>query len=158
MMDVVCLGELLVDLVSKDGGASFRRAAGGAPANVAVACARLGLKSGFIGKVGDDGFGRFLRDTLKREGVDVSRVYLDDKANTTLAFVSVDEDGERHFQFCRGADALLEPSEVDANYMADSKIFHFGSISLIPRPARYATLNAMRVAKENCLTITYDPN
>ena len=157
-LDVISLGELLIDFISTDGGVTFRRAAGGAPANVAVACSRLGLKSGFIGKVGDDGFGRFLRSTLQRKGVDVSRVYLKKGARTTLAFVLVDADGECHFQFNRGADALLRPEEIDTEYVRSSRVFHFGSISLISEPARKAALKAVRVARNSGLTVTYDPN
>ena len=157
-LDVISIGELLIDFISTDGGVSFRRAAGGAPANVAVACSRLGLRSGFMGKVGNDEFGQFLRDTLKREGVDVSRVRLDRKVGTTLAFVWVDKDGERRFQFRRGADALLESSEVDGGYVGGSKVFHFGSISLISEPSRSATLKAVKAAERNGITITYDPN
>ena len=157
-LDIISLGELLIDFISTDGGFTFKKAAGGAPANVAAACSRLGLKSGFIGKVGDDGFGRFLRSTLEREGVDVSRVYLEKGGRTTLAFVSVDADGERHFQFHRGADALLRSEEIDTDYIRGSRAFHFGSISLISEPARKATLKAVRAARNNGLKVTYDPN
>jgi len=157
-LDVISLGELLIDFISTDGGVTFKRAAGGAPANVAVACSRLGLKSGFIGKVGDDGFGRFLRSTLKEGGVDVSRLYLEKGGKTTLAFVSVDTDGERHFEFCRGTDALLRPEEIDTEYLRSSRVFHFSSISLISESARKATLKAVRAARNSGLTVTYDPN
>ena len=157
-LDIISLGELLIDFISTDGGFTFKKAAGGAPANVAAACSRLGLKSGFIGKVGDDGFGRFLRSTLEREGVDVSRVYLEKGGRTTLAFVSVDADGERRFQFHRGADALLRSEEIDTKYIRGSRAFHFGSISLISEPARKATLKAVRAARNNGLKVTYDPN
>jgi len=157
-LDVISLGELLIDFISTDRGATFKRAAGGAPANVAVACSCLGLKSGFIGKVGDDWLGGFLRSTLKEEGVDVSRLYLEKGGKTTLAFVSVDADGECNFQFRRGADALLRPEEIDIEYLRSSRVFHFGSISLISEPARRATLKALRTARNSGLTITYDPN
>jgi len=157
-LDVVSLGELLVDLISTDGSTTFKPTAGGAPANVAVACSRLGLRTGFIGKVGDDVFGRSLRDALKRERVDVSRVYFDKGDMTTLAIVSVDASGERSFQFYRGADARLKPDEVNEDYVAGSRVFHFGSISLISEPSRSATLKAVRAAKRSGLTITYDPN
>jgi fructokinase len=156
-LDVICLGELLVDFISKDG-VMFKKAAGGAPANVAVACSRLGLKSGFVGKVGDDMFGRFLKGVLEREGVDVSRLYLEKGGRTTLAFVSVAADGERSFEFFRGADALLKPEEVTTDYIRGSKLFHFSSNSLISEPARSATLKAVRAARNNGLKVTYDPN
>ena len=163
-LDVISLGELLIDFIPTKSGTTikgapaFKKAAGGAPANVAVACSRLGLKSGFIGKVGNDEYGSFLRDTLEKEGVDVSKVYFDRRVGTTLAFVLVDKDGERHFQFHRGADALLRSEEIDEDYIRDSKIFHFGSISLTSEPAKGATMRAVKAAEENGLTITYDPN
>jgi fructokinase len=156
-LDVVCLGELLIDFISKDG-VKFKKAAGGAPANVAVACSRLGLKLGFVGKVGDDMFGRFLKGVLEREGVDVSELYLEKGEKTTLAFVSVDAAGERSFEFRRGADCLLRPEEIRADYIRGSRLFHFSSISLISEPARSATLKAVRVARNNGLKVTYDPN
>jgi fructokinase len=156
-LDVVCLGELLIDFISKDG-VTFKKAAGGAPANVAVACSRPGLRSGFVGKVGDDMFGRFLKGVLEREGVDVSELYLEKGEKTTLAFVSVDAKGERSFEFRRGADGLLRPEEIRADYIRGSRLFHFSSISLTSEPARSATLKAVRVARNNGLKVTYDPN
>jgi len=157
-LDVISLGELLIDFISMDGGVTFRKVAGGAPANVAVACSRLGLKSGFVGKVGEDEFGLFLRDSLRSAGVDVGKFCLDGETGTTLAFVFVDADGERRFQFRRGADGMLSPGEIDENYIKNSRVFHFGSISLISEPARSATLKALKVAKKSGLTVTYDPN
>ncbi len=157
-IDIISLGELLIDFVPTNRGISFEKAAGGAPANVAVACSRLGLRSGFIGKVGDDEFGRPLRNILKKEGVDTSNVRLERGANTTRAFVSIDDDGEHHFQFHRGADAQLKPDEIDDDYIAGAQVFHFGSISLVTEPARSATLKAVKIAEKNGLTVTYDPN
>ncbi|MEM2251137.1 MAG: carbohydrate kinase [Candidatus Hadarchaeales archaeon] len=156
-LDVICLGELLVDMISKDGGKTFTCCAGGAPANVAVACARLGLKTAFIGKVGDDQFGRFLIKTMSEAGVDVDGI-LKDKIGTTLAFVFVDETGERRFEFRRGADANLKPSEIDREKLAGCRIFHFGSISMICEPSRSATLKAIEVARKNGAIISFDPN
>jgi len=157
-LDVVSVGELLIDFISRDGGVNFTKAPGGAPANVAVACARLGLRAGFVGKVGSDCFGKFLKGTLDREGVDTSNLLLEKGIGTTLAFVSVDRRGERGFQFWRGADALLRPSEVEEGYVGNSRVLHFGSVSLAAEPSRSATLKAVRIAEKKGLTVTYDPN
>lgn len=165
-LDVITLGELLIDFVSVKRGVylkeapGFEKDAGGAPANVTVACSRLGLKSGFIGKVGADEFGLFLIDALEKEGVDVTNVYLDKMASTMLAFVSVAKDGERDFIFYGEprADMQLAPDEINKDYIARARVFHFGSISLASDPARSATLRAVNAAKDSGLTITYDPN
>jgi fructokinase len=166
MIDVVALGELLIDFVSTQSGVSlveapaFQKAAGGAPANVAVGLSRLGARSGFVGKVGNDDFGRFLAQTLERDGVDVSALRFADDARTMLAFVSLRADGERDFMFYRhpSADMLLRPEEIDHNYIGAAKILHYGSISLINEPCRSATLAAVQGAVERGLLISYDPN
>lgn len=166
MVEVICLGELLIDFVSTKAGVAlrdapaFKKAAGGAPANVAVGLAKLGVKSGFIGKVGDDQFGYFLEKTLKHSGVDTSHILFERKARTMLAFVSLTSEGERSFIFYRhpSADMLLEPGELDESYIRRAKIFHFGSISLINNPSNEATLRAVEIAKKNNLLISYDPN
>ncbi len=166
MVDVVTFGELLIDFVSTESGVSlieapaFVKAAGGAPANVAVALARLGVSSGFIGKVGDDDFGHFLAQTLAGNGVDTSAILFSQEARTALAFVSVKEDGERNFMFYRhpSADMLIRPEEIDAEYIKEARVFHYGSISLISEPSRSATLEALRCARGNGLLISYDPN
>ena len=156
-VDVVCLGELLVDLVSMDGGKTFTCCAGGAPANVAVACSRLGLKTSFIGKVGSDHFGKFLVRAVADTGVDTSGIRVGE-TGTTLAFVYVDETGERRFEFRRGADACLRPREVDKEKLTSCRIFHFGSISMISEPSRSATLKAVRTARKSGAMISFDPN
>lgn len=166
MPDVVCLGEMLIDFVSTVSGTTledapaFKKAPGGAPANVAVGLSRLGLKATFMGKVGDDPFGRFLADTLAASGVDVGPVRFSKEARTALAFVSLRADGEREFTFYRhpSADMLWTPDEVDAKVIHSAKLLHFGSISLISEPSRGATLRAVDLAHEAGLLVSYDPN
>ncbi len=139
MADVICLGELLIDFVPTVTGCdlasadTFKKAAGGAPANVAVGLARFGVSSGFMGKIGADGFGRFLTQTLASAGVDTAMLVPTEAAPTALAFVSLRADGEREFLFYRSpsADMLFSPEDVDAAALGRSKILHFGSISLI---------------------------
>ncbi len=166
MPDVITHGELLIDFVPTVSGVSlldapaFKKAAGGAPANVAVGLARLGVSSGFMGKVGDDAFGRFLAQTLADAGVDVSALRFSEAARTALAFVSLRADGEREFMFYRhpSADVLFTADEVDTDIIRQARVFHFGSISLIGEPARAATLHAAAIAREAGLLISYDPN
>jgi len=162
----IALGELLIDFVSTESGVTlikaptFQKAAGGAPANVAVGLARLGVPSGFIGKVGDDDFGRFLAQTLDENGVDTSALRFSSEARTMLAFVSLGPDGDREFMFYRhpSADMLLRPEEIDPDYIGAARALHYGSISLISEPSRSATLAAVRIAQEHDLLISYDPN
>ncbi len=166
MPEVITCGEMLIDFVSTVSGVSlieapaFERSPGGAPANVAVGLARLGLSSGFMGKVGDDDFGRFLQIVLKRNDVDTSCLHFSQEARTALAFVSLRADGERDFIFYRhpSADMLFAPEEVDSQYVASARIFHYGSISLSSEPSRSATLHAVQIARSNGLFISYDPN
>jgi fructokinase len=166
VVDVITSGELLIDFVSTVSGVTlieapaFKKAAGGAPANVAVGVVRLGLSSGFMGKVGDDDFGRFLTGTLDVAGVDTSRVLFDPAARTALAFVSLTAEGERDFLFYRhpSADMLIRADEIDLDYVRAARVFHYGSISLIDEPSRGATLAAVQAATEAGLLISYDPN
>lgn len=166
MVDALCLGELLIDFVSTANGVTlaeapgFIKAPGGAPANVAVAMRRQGLASAFIGKVGDDPFGHFLRSVLANEGVDVGGIILDPGAKTTLAFVSLTREGERDFAFYRdpGADSLLRSGEIDRGAVQAAIIFHFGSVSLSREPSRSATLAAAREARKAGRIVSYDPN
>ncbi|MBU1746304.1 MAG: fructokinase [Chloroflexi bacterium] len=167
-LQVVALGELLIDFVSTESGVSlieapaFQKAPGGAPANVAVGLARLGVSSGFIGKVGDDDFGRFLAQTLAENGVDTRGLCraASDEARTMLAFVSLRADGERDFMFYRhpSADMLLRPADIDPAYIGAARLLHYGSISLIGEPSRSATLTAVDIARQHNLIISYDPN
>jgi fructokinase len=163
MADVVCLGELLIDFMSADTATCpdvYRRAAGGAPANVAVGLARLGTSSAFMGQVGDDMFGRYLAATLQSAGVDVAPLRFTRVARTALAFVSLAADGEREFLFYRdpSADMLFAPAEVDEAAIRAARMLHFGSISLIADPSRAATLHAIGVARAHGVRRSYDPN
>ncbi len=153
MPDVVSLGELLIDFVPTISGVTlieapaFKKAPGGAPANVAAGLAKLGVSSAFLGKVGDDAFGHFLKETLDQVGVDTSGLVFSEEARTALAFVSLRADGEREFMFYRNpsADMLYTPQEVAYDLIERAKIFHFGSVSLITEPSRSATLAAIEV-------------
>ncbi len=166
MPTIVCLGEALIDFVADVAGVSiqdcpgFRKAAGGAPANVAAGAARLGGTSAFIGKVGEDPFGRYLEATLAGCGVDVRGMRFDSEARTGLAFVSLVEDGERDFVFYRhpSADMRLRAEEVDAGMLRNAAVFHFGSITLIGEPSRAATLRALEEARSLGALISFDPN
>jgi fructokinase len=166
MTDAICLGELLVDFVPTETGkdlveaSTFRKAAGGAPANVAVGLKRLGISSGFMGMVGVDPFGRFLVHTLQAHGVDISALRHTRDAPTALAFVSLRADGERDFVFFGNpsADKMLTPADIDLNAIARAKLLHFGSISLSMEPARTATLYAADAAQAAGALISYDPN
>ncbi|MEI7025621.1 PfkB family carbohydrate kinase [Paenibacillus sp. y28] len=162
---VVCIGELLIDFVPEENGLPlaevplFRKAAGGAPANVAAAVAKLGGASRFIGKIGADPFGQFLRETLVSAKVDPALVETGE-ARTGLAFVSLRADGERDFLFYRqpAADMLLHSSELQDAWFADAAILHFGGVSLIHEPCRSATLAAAERARRLGALVSYDPN
>ena len=166
MPDVIAFGELLIDFVPTVSNVTliqapaFKKAPGGAPANVAVGLSRLGISTGFMGKVGDDAFGHFLAGVLMDNGVDISALHYSDQARTALAFVSLSAGGEREFMFYRhpSADMLFTPDEVNAEFIRKAKIFHFGSVGLIDEPTRSATMRAINVATEAGLLITYDPN
>mgnify|MGYP001159215412 CR=1 FL=1 len=162
---IVSLGELLIDFVPQTNGLplsqveGFQRAAGGAPANVAAAVAKLGGKSRFIGKVGRDAFGEYLRGTLEAVGVEAALIETDE-ARTCLAFVSLRADGERDFLFYRepSADILLRAGEIREEWIRDAAVFHFGSVSLANEPCRTATLETARRAREHGALISFDPN
>jgi fructokinase len=166
MMDVITCGEMLIDFVSTEAGVglaqapAFKKAPGGAPANVAVGVARLGYRAGFIGQTGNDEFGHFLADTLQSHRVDTTSLRFTAQARTALAFVSLLADGEREFMFYRhpSADMFWQPEDVDRTYVAHCHIFHYGSISLIDEPSRSATLTALDYAKGNGALLSYDPN
>ena len=166
MVDVVCLGEVLVDFVAEDVNVAlenvvrFRRAPGGAPANVACGVVRLGGTAALVGKVGDDPFGRMLRRTLDDVGVDTSGLATTAEARTTLAFVGVHRSGRKDMCFYRhpGADMMLSAADIDAAEITSAKALHFGSISLIDPLPREATLRAARIAREAGLLVTFDPN
>lgn len=164
MFDITALGEILIDFTSQgvngQGQRLFAQNAGGAPANVAVAVARLGGNSAFIGKAGNDMHGRFLQKTLENNKVDCSALMLDSDYFTTLAFVDLKEDGEREFSFARnhGADKMLSTDDIPLDMLKNSRIFHFGSVSLTDEPSRSATLFAAEQAKADGITVAYDPN
>ena len=163
MYDVVALGELLIDFTpegkSENGNVLFERNPGGAPANVLACLAKLGKRTSFIGKVGEDEFGCFLRQVLIDMGIAVDGLVMDPEVNTTLAFVHLQADGERSFSFYRnpGADTRLKPEEIKKE-MFNTRIFHFGSLSLTDEPARSATITALKLAKDRKLLVSYDPN
>ncbi|MFC4766193.1 carbohydrate kinase family protein [Effusibacillus consociatus] len=162
---VVCIGELLIDFFCTDievdllEGTHFLKQAGGAPANVSAAISKLGGHAIFAGKVGDDPFGRFLMRTLKDVNVDTSMLILDPHSRTTLAFVSLQADGERDFTFHRGSDGLLTVGELDIPKMLQSKIIHFGSATaMLEGPSRDTYFQVMELAKDNKIFISFDPN
>lgn len=163
MFDVVALGELLIDFtpygVSEGGQALFEQNPGGAPANVLAALQKLGQKTAFIGKVGDDMHGHLLKETLNQCGIETRGLLVDPNYFTTLAFVAL-KNGERSFSFARkpGADTQLRQEEVDTDLLKKARIFHCGSLSLTDEPARSATLYAIGQAKEAGALISYDPN
>lgn len=163
-MDVVAIGEVLIDLTQtgydRMGVPQFAANPGGAPANLAVAASRLGASSALISKVGQDGFGRYLRRVLVENRVDVSALIEDEEAHTTLAVVSVDPEGERDFMFYRdpGADSLLLKDEIPLGLLKEARILHFGSVSLTREPSRTTTLCAVEAARGMGAVITYDPN
>lgn len=166
MSTAVCLGEALTDFIADVAGVTlvecpgFRKAPGGAPANVAVGLVRLGVDAAFLGKVGDDPFGRFLEQTFAGAGVVTRFMRFDPDHRTGLAFVSLKADGDRDFVFFRNpsADMLYTPEEIPDEALAGCRVYHFGSISLIQDPSRAATLDALRRAREQGALISYDPN
>ncbi|XP_009404276.2 fructokinase-1 [Musa acuminata AAA Group] len=163
---IVCFGEMLIDFVPTVSGVSlaeapgFIKAPGGAPANVAIAVARLGGRAAFVGKLGDDEFGRMLAGILRDNGVDDGGVSFDTGARTALAFVTLRADGEREFMFYRNpsADMLLTEGELNLDVIKSAAVFHYGSISLITEPCRSAHLKAMEVARQAGALLSYDPN
>lgn len=165
MKDIITLGELLIDLTQdgadENGNGKFIAYPGGAPANVAVAAARLGADTGFIGKVGNDSFGRSLAVTLTKEGVSTDGLFVSEDVPTTMAIVSVDSTGEREFSFYRnpGADTQLTPAEA-VGILNDErpKILHIGSLSMTTSPAKEACEIAVSQAKNKGVVISYDPN
>lgn len=162
--DVVAFGEILIDFTdlgpNEAGISMFAQNPGGAPGNVCVAISRLGGKSSFIGKVGDDMHGKLLKRTLENQGVSTKGMVEDPDVFTTLAFVSVNENGERSFSFARkpGADTQMSWNEMDTDEIENGKIFHIGSLSLTHEPARESTIKAIEHARKEGLIISYDPN
>ena len=164
MLDIVTIGEVLIDLtqsgVTEQGIPRFDANPGGAPANLAVAASRLGAKTAFIGRIGKDSFGSYLKRCLAENGVDVSGLSVDEKQRTTLAVVALDERGERTFSFYRdpSADVELSWENVPMELLFNTRVLHFGSVSLTAEPARTATLKAAHAARERGALVSYDPN
>ncbi len=164
MIDVAALGELLIDFAPKDVNESgypvLSANPGGAPGNFLAALKKYGRTAAMIGKVGDDMFGRLLIKTLRGAGIGTDGIIIDPEQFTTLAFVSLDENGNRDFSFARkpGADTCLREDELDEKLIADARVFHFGTLSLTDEPAASATRRAVALAKEHGLLISLDPN
>jgi fructokinase len=161
MQGVITLGEALIDFTPLDDqNLDFRKNPGGAPANVAVALSRLGVDVSFVGKVGNDVLGNFLSQKLQSEEVNIDNLILTEEAKTAITFVTLDEDGDRSFDFYidPSADRFLRTDEIDAELFEQNKIYHFGSISLIDEPARSATKKGIELAHQNGILVSYDPN
>ena len=164
MIDVVALGELLIDFaarsVDESGYPTMAANPGGAPGNFLAALNAYGRKTAFLGKVGDDAFGHLLLGTLNRAGIETKGILVDPDVFTTLAFVTFDQSGDRSFSFARkpGADTQLKWEEVDKSLIDDAKVFHFGTLSLTGEPVRTTTQKALAYAKSKGKLITCDPN
>lgn len=158
-MKILCVGEMLIDFtpVAPD---TYKANPGGAPANVAVSTSRNGIQTGFLGKLGNDDFGKMLKKTLEDEGIEVLCPELTDEATTTLAFVTLDKDGDRSFTFARkpGADMLLTEEDIDRIDFTEWDLVHAGSVSQSGEPSRYAVLKALKKARENNKLISFDIN
>ena len=164
MTDVVALGELLIDFAAKStdaaGYPTMAANPGGAPGNFLAALNAYGKKTAFLGKVGQDAFGRLLLSTLEQAGIETKGIVTDSSVFTTLAFVTFDEHGDRSFSFARkpGADTQLRWEEIDTRLIDDAKVFHFGTLSLTDEPARTATQKAVAYAKSKGKLVSCDPN
>lgn len=163
-MDVVALGELLIDFATvgsdAEGYPTMAAHPGGAPANFLAALTKYGCKTALLGKVGTDTFGDLLLNTLQNAGIETKGMIRTDEVFTTLAFVTFDEGGDRKFAFARkpGADTCISFEELDLSLIDEAKVFHFGTLSLTHEPARTATYKAVAYAKKQGKLITYDPN
>ncbi|MGL4374138.1 MAG: carbohydrate kinase family protein, partial [Turicibacter sp.] len=165
MAKVICPGELLIDFISLENGKSlidvekFQKKAGGAPANVATALVKLGATAQFVGAVGTDSFGKFLLQTLEKYNVGTTHVIKDPTAATTIAYVSIDQDGERDFEFMRGADANLVAVDLDFDNFKESKIIHLGSATALLGGNLYDTyLKFIEFGLKENKFISFDPN
>lgn len=164
MIDVTALGELLIDFTctgtDPEGYPAMQAHPGGAPANFLAALSKFGAKTALLGKVGTDAFGKMLTATMQKAGIETRGIVADDSVFTTLAFVTLDETGNREFSFSRkpGADTCLTYEELDLQLIDEAKVFHFGTLSLTDEPARTATYRAVDYAKSSGKLITFDPN
>ncbi|MBU9721444.1 MULTISPECIES: aminoimidazole riboside kinase [Bacillaceae] len=158
---IISLGESLIDFIPLDNeNINYQKSPGGAPANVAVGVAKLGARSTFLGRVGDDVLGKFLVETLDTFGVKTNQMFLTKDIKTGVVFVTNGDDGERSFEFFinPSADRFLKVDDIDEHDFLNHKIVHFGSISMISNPAKEATIHAVKIAKQNGMLISYDPN
>lgn len=164
MYDVVALGELLIDFTTiradSDGYPTMAAHPGGAPANFLAAIAKFGGKAAMLGKVGTDTFGKLLTSTLREVGIETKGIVTSDDFFTTLAFVTLDANGDREFAFARkpGADTQLSFDELELSLLDETRVFHFGTLSLTGEPSRTTTYRAVEYAREHGKLITFDPN
>lgn len=164
MFDVIALGELLVDFTgsgaSPQGNPVYEANPGGAPCNVLAMLKKLGRSCAFVGKVGDDLFGRMLRDAAEAAGICMDHLVFDRETRTTLAFVKTFGNGDRDFSFYRnpGADMMLREEELPLDEIAQSRVFHFGTLSMTHEGARRATVKAVEHARAGGAVISFDPN
>lgn len=164
MYDVVALGELLIDFTTiradSDGYPTMAAHPGGAPANFLAAIAKFGGKAAMLGKVGTDTFGKLLTSTLREVGIETNGIVASDEFFTTLAFVTLDANGDREFAFARkpGADTQLRFDELELSLLDETRVFHFGTLSLTGEPSRTTTYRAVEYAREHGKLITFDPN
>ncbi len=164
MSKVAALGEVLIDFApvetDKDGYPTLKANPGGAPMNFLAAVVKYGHRGSMIGKVGDDAFGNLLLNTLENCGIGTTGMVKDNGSFTTLAFVTLDEKGDRRFSFARkpGADTQLKYSQIDLSLIQNCDVFHFGTLSMTHSPALEATINCLKLAKEKGKLISYDPN
>lgn len=164
MIDVLALGELLIDFTTinsdEDGYPTMAAHPGGAPANFLAALTKFGYKTALLGKVGNDAFGKMLTNTLEKAGINKDGIVVDPSVFTTLAFVTLDESGDREFSFARkpGADTCITFDEINKELLDETKVFHFGTLSLTSDPSKTATEKAVAYCKERNKLITFDPN
>jgi fructokinase len=164
MIDVLALGELLIDFTTinsdEDGYPTMAAHPGGAPANFLAALTKFGYKTALLGKVGNDAFGKMLTNTLEKAGINKDGIVVDSSVFTTLAFVTLDESGDREFSFARkpGADTCITFDEINKELLDETKVFHFGTLSLTSDPSKTATEKAVAYCKERNKLITFDPN
>ena len=162
--DVTALGELLVDFtengISAQGNTLLEANPGGAPCNVLAMLKNLGKKTAFIGKIGNDALGKMLKKTVEDQGICIDNLVEDEEIHTTLAFIHSDKDGDRSFSFYRnpGADLMLQWEEINVDFLVNTKIFHFGTLSMTEEEIKNVTKKAVQKAKENGVLISFDPN
>lgn len=162
--DVTALGELLVDFtengISAQGNTLLEANPGGAPCNVLAMLKNLGKKTAFIGKIGNDALGKMLKKTVEDQGICIDNLVEDEEIHTTLTFVHSDKDGDRSFSFYRnpGADLMLQWEEINVDFLVNTKIFHFGTLSMTEEKIKNVTKKAVQKAKENGVLISFDPN